>query len=102
MFKMPGVQVSILGIVENMAWFSPPELPDHKYYIFGRGGADILAQKFDIPVIGRIPISLEITEANNQGKPEALNVSSPFIELAGKIVQRIAVVNNQYSETAQA
>lgn len=102
MFKMPGVQVPILGIVENMAWFSPPELPDNKYYIFGQGGADLLGHKFNIPVIGRIPISLDITDANNQGKPEALNVASPFIDLAGKIVQRIAVVNNEYSETAQA
>ncbi len=69
MFRHPQVNIPIAGIVENMAWFTPAELPDNKYYIFGKGGAQKLAQENDIPLLGNIPIVQSIMECADSGKP---------------------------------
>lgn len=72
MFKMPQINVPVLGLVENMAYFTPEELPDNKYYIFGKQGAKTLASKLDIPFLGEIPIVQSIREAGDAGRPAVL------------------------------
>jgi len=99
MFRMPGVEIPVLGVVENMSYFTPAELPDHQYYIFGRNGGKTLAEKYAVPFLGEIPLVQAVAEAGDQGKPIALDASSPmhqaFQELAGKIAQQISINNIQ-------
>lgn len=71
MFKHEQVNTPLLGIIENMAWFTPAELPDNRYYIFGRGGASVYAEQNDIPLLGEIPIIQSIMESADGGKPAA-------------------------------
>jgi ATP-binding protein involved in chromosome partitioning len=97
MFKMPTINVPVLGVIENMSYFTPDELPDQKYYIFGKDGGKILAESFDVPFLGEIPIVPSITEAGDLGTPIALNKGSKsslaFAEIAGRIAQQVAVHN---------
>ncbi|TDQ09527.1 Mrp/NBP35 family ATP-binding protein [Pedobacter metabolipauper] len=97
MFRMPGINIPVLGVIENMAYFTPEELPDNKYYIFGKDGGKLLAKSFEVPFLGEIPIVQSITEAGDKGTPIALNASSKlsvsFAELAGKVAQQIAINN---------
>jgi ATP-binding protein involved in chromosome partitioning len=97
MFKLPTVNVPILGIVENMAWFTPAELPNNKYYIFGKDGAQNLAAKLGIPVLGQIPLVQSICEAGDAGHPVVLQENTPqalaFMELAKTVAQQIAIAN---------
>lgn len=72
MFLLPSVNVPILGIVENMAWFTPAELPENKYYIFGKDGAKNLADKLNVPLLGQIPLVQSICEASDVGRPAVL------------------------------
>ena len=73
MFKNDQVAVPIIGLVENMAYFTPRELPDNKYYIFGKGGGEALAKELDLDLIAQIPISMDISETNDTGNPIALD-----------------------------
>ena len=88
MFRNDSVKKPIFGLVENMAWFTPEEHPDEKYYIFGKGGAQKMAEKYDIEVLGQIPIVQSIREGGDNGEPAALS-SRPdglaFVALAEKI-----------------
>ena len=88
MFRNDSIRKPIFGLVENMAWFTPEEHPDEKYYLFGKGGAMKMAQKYDIPLLGQIPIVQSIREGGDQGEPAALS-SRPdglaFIALAEKL-----------------
>ena len=97
MFRMPGIDIPILGVIENMAYFTPAELPDNKYYIFGRNGGKALASGFDVPFLGEIPIVQSITEAGDNGAPIALNPESPlaavFAEIAGRVAQQVSINN---------
>jgi len=97
MFRMPGINIPILGVIENMAYFTPAELPDNKYYIFGRNGGKALASGFDVPFLGEIPIVQGITEAGDNGAPIALNPESPlaavFAEIAGRVAQQVSINN---------
>jgi ATP-binding protein involved in chromosome partitioning len=97
MFRMPGINIPILGVIENMAYFTPAELPDNKYYIFGRNGGKALASGFDVPFLGEIPIVQSITEAGDNGAPIALNPESPlaavFAEIAGRVAQQVSINN---------
>lgn len=99
MFRMPGINIPVLGVIENMAYFTPGELPDNKYYIFGKDGGKLLAASFDVPFLGEIPIVQSITEAGDNGTPIALNkdslLSVSFAALAGKVAQQIAINNAQ-------
>ncbi|MBO5839357.1 MAG: Mrp/NBP35 family ATP-binding protein [Bacteroidales bacterium] len=92
MFKNDQVAVPIIGLVENMAYFTPKELPNNKYFIFGKGGGEELAKELDIELIAQIPISMDISETNDTGNPIALEFSSPeaesFMELAEKIAEK--------------
>lgn len=88
MFRNPNVNKPILGLVENMAWFTPEEHPDEKYYIFGRDGGSAMAAKYDIPVLGQIPLVQSIREGGDDGQPAALGSrpdSLAFIGLAEKV-----------------
>ncbi len=93
MFKGDGINVPVLGLIENMAWFTPEELPDNKYYIFGKGGCEKLAVKFNLPLLQQIPIVQNIREDSDQGTPSALNTDSSigmaFKELAEKLVVEV-------------
>ncbi|OFX58569.1 MAG: hypothetical protein A2066_04955, partial [Bacteroidetes bacterium GWB2_41_8] len=72
MFRSKDINKPILGIVENMSWFTPAELPNNKYYIFGKDGCKEMAKKFDIPLLGQIPLIQSIRECGDEGKPIAL------------------------------
>ncbi|MCC5915709.1 MAG: Mrp/NBP35 family ATP-binding protein [Cryomorphaceae bacterium] len=72
MFRVPNINVPVLGIVENMAYFTPEELPDNKYYIFGREGAKHLAEELEVPFLGEIPLVQSIREAGDVGRPAVL------------------------------
>lgn len=69
MFKNPSINVPVLGIVENMSWFTPAELPENKYYIFGKGGGERMAKHFNVPLLGQIPLVQSICESGDKGKP---------------------------------
>ncbi len=88
MFRNESVNKPIFGLVENMAWFTPAEHPDEKYYIFGQGGGLRMAEKYDIPLLGQIPIVQSIREGGDAGEPAALS-SRPdglaFLALAEKL-----------------
>ena len=92
MFRNKDVNKPILGLVENMAWFTPEEHPDEKYYIFGRDGGLRMAQKYDIPLLGQIPIVQSIRECGDDGEPAALS-SRPdglaFLALAEKVASAL-------------
>ncbi|MCB0429022.1 MAG: Mrp/NBP35 family ATP-binding protein [Flavobacteriales bacterium] len=105
MFRMPQINVPVLGLVENMAWFSPADFPDHIYHIFGKGGAETLAGEFDLPILGQIPLVQSIGEASEAGRPAALQEdtfqSQAFLELAGRVAQEVAIRNANMAPTEQ-
>ena len=73
MFINPKVNKHIFGIIENMSWFTPEEYPDHKYYLFGRGGAEALAEKYNLPLLAQIPLVASISSDGDSGTPAALH-----------------------------
>ena len=75
MFRSDKINVPVLGLVENMSWFTPQELPDNKYYIFGKDGCKKLAEEMDVPLLGQIPIVQSICEGSDNGNPVALEDS---------------------------
>lgn len=93
MYRNEKVNVPILGLVENMAWFTPAELPENKYYIFGKEGCKKLAEKMNVPLLGQIPIVQSICEGGDDGEPVALKSASiegqAFIQLAGKVMEAV-------------
>ena len=97
MFQMPAINVPVLGIVENMAYFTPAELPDNKYFIFGKEGAKILAEQMHLPLLGQIPLVQSICEAGDAGRPAVLQEKTPqaiaFMEMAKNVAQQIAIQN---------
>lgn len=103
MFRQPQINVPILGIIENMAYFTPAELPDNKYFIFGKGGGQKLADKFDVPVLGQIPLVQSIREAGDEGRPVAVQADSltaqAFQEAAENLAQQVAIRNASTERT---
>jgi ATP-binding protein involved in chromosome partitioning len=97
MFMMPAINVPLLGVVENMSYFTPAELPSNKYYIFGQGGGKRLAQQMEVPFLGEIPLIKSISESGDAGAPVVLNEEGPmaaaFIEMAQKVAQQVAICN---------
>jgi len=97
MFQLPSINVPVLGMVENMAYFTPEELPNNKYYIFGKEGAQNLAERLNIPVLGEIPIVQAIRESGDAGRPavmlEGSIQSTAFIKLAQNVAQQVAIAN---------
>lgn len=103
MFKMPAINVPVLGIVENMSYFTPAELPDNKYYIFGESGARNLADRLEVPFLGEIPLVQSIREAGDIGRPAVLQENTPtaeaFKEMAKNVVEQVAYRNENLSPT---
>ena len=103
MFTNEKVNVPILGLVENMAWFTPAELPQNRYYIFGKEGAKKLAAEMKVPLIGQIPIVQSICEGGDDGKPVALNedtvTGQAFIQLAEELVRQAEKRNAEQAPT---
>lgn len=99
MFQLPTINVPVLGIVENMSWFTPAELPENKYYIFGENGGKALAEKLNVPLLGQIPLVQSIREAGDSGRPAGLQENTPignaFLELAKNVAQQVAIQNAQ-------
>jgi len=91
MFEGAGVNVPVLGLIENMAWFTPAELPENKYYIFGKDGCKNLAEEKGLDLLGQIPIVQSIREGGDNGIPAAVNVDSvtgmAFADLASKLME---------------
>ena len=88
MFRNPQVQKPIIGLVENMSWFTPEAHPDEKYYIFGHGGGEKMAEVLKIPFLGQIPLVQGIRETADAGEPAALGTgpdAAAFLDLAGKV-----------------
>ncbi len=102
MFEQDKINVPILGLVENMAYFTPPDHPDEKYFLFGKEGGKDLAKEKDIPLLGEIPIREEIREKGDQGTPQALDEdlnSADFRALARNLAQQVAVRNAKHEAT---
>ena len=103
MFQQEAINVPVLGIVENMAYFTPEELPDNKYYIFGKAGARNLATDLDVPFLGEIPLVQSIREAGDIGRPAALQTATPvekaFEELTKNVVQEVVSRNKSLPPT---
>ena len=90
MFQQESINVPVLGIIENMAYFTPEELPDNKYYIFGKEGAKLLAEDLNIPFLGDIPLVQSVREAGDLGRPAAMQESTPIEEAFNTITQNVA------------
>jgi ATP-binding protein involved in chromosome partitioning len=103
MFQQENIQVPVLGIIENMAYFTPEELPDHKYYIFGKDGAKNLAEDLGVPFIGALPLVQSIREAGDVGRPAALQQSGPtaasFEVLTREAVRQVVARNESLPPT---
>lgn len=97
MFAQKEINVPILGLVENMSWFTPAELPDNKYYIFGKEGGKKLAEEANIVLLGQIPLIQSIRESGDEGSPVALEDNTPidraFLKLAQSVAQQVAIRN---------
>lgn len=103
MFINEKVAVPILGLVENMAWFTPAELPENRYYIFGKEGGKRMAEAYNIPLIGQIPLVQSICESGDAGMPIAMRADSPdgqaFIQVAAALVEKAEKRNAELPET---
>lgn len=102
MFKQPQINVPVLGVIENMAYFTPEELPDNKYYLFGQGGGKQLSEKYDIPFLGEIPLVQSIRESGDSGYPAVMKdgiTEEAFNELAQNVARRVAIRNASKEKT---
>ena len=103
MFQLPQVNVPILGVVENMSWFTPKELPDNKYFIFGEGGGKKLALQANTLLLGQVPLVQGIREAGDSGKPMVLqddeNTKQIFVKIAENVIRQVAIRNEQLAPT---
>jgi len=103
MFQQESINVPVLGIVENMAYFTPEELPDNKYYIFGEAGAKRLSQDIDVPFLGEIPLVQSIRESGDVGRPATLQedtiTSKAFKALTKNVVQEVVNRNDNLPPT---
>ena len=100
MFQNPNINIPVLGFVENMAWFTPAELPNNKYYIFGKEGCSKLSKEMNIPLLGQIPLVQSIAESGDSGKPVAVWSDKPtpeceaFDQLAENTIREICKLGN--------
>lgn len=104
MYRNEKVNVPILGMVENMAWFTPAELPENRYYLFGREGVKKLAEEMQVPLLAQIPIVQQICESGDEGEPIAVKSGSPVSEayraLAQSVVRETEHRNSQLPPTS--
>ena len=103
MYQNEKVNVPVLGLVENMAWFTPAQHPDEKYFLFGKEGVKELAEKLQLPLLGQIPIVQDICESGDNGTPAALDPSTitgqAFLQLAAKVVTQTDKRNLEQAPT---
>jgi ATP-binding protein involved in chromosome partitioning len=103
MLKQPQINVPVLGVVENMAYFTPAELPDSKYYIFGKGGAQKMAEQFDLPFLGEIPIVQSIREGGDRGIPAMMDdepvSKAALMAMAGNVARTVSMRNANMEPT---
>ena len=102
MFKQPQINVPVLGVIENMAYFTPEELPNNKYFIFGKDGGKTLADKFDVPLLGQIPLVQSIRESGDSGLPAVLKegvTATAFRDLAENLARQVAIRNATFATT---
>lgn len=88
LFRNPGINKPIYGLVENMAWFTPEELPENRYYIFGKDGCRKMAEKYNVPLLGQIPIVQSIRECGDEGEPSAVR-PGPVFDAFRKIAEQL-------------
>ena len=103
MFQQDSINVPVLGIIENMAYFTPAELPDNKYYIFGKEGAKHLAEDLQVPLLGELPLVQSIREAGDVGRPAAMQTGTPlekaFETITQNVVQQVVDRNENLPAT---
>jgi ATP-binding protein involved in chromosome partitioning len=102
MFKQPAINVPVLGVIENMAYFTPEELPDNKYYIFGKDGGRTLAEKYNVPFLGQIPLVQSIRESGDSGLPAVMKggiTAKAFTDLAESLARQVAIRNATFDLT---
>ncbi|GAA4455706.1 Mrp/NBP35 family ATP-binding protein [Nibrella saemangeumensis] len=103
MFRQPQINVPVLGVIENMSYFTPAELPDSKYYIFGKGGGQQLADKFSVPLLGQIPLVQSIREAGDEGRPAVIAdepvAAGAFRSAAEALAQFVSIRNAELDQT---
>ncbi|MVN20268.1 Mrp/NBP35 family ATP-binding protein [Mucilaginibacter arboris] len=103
MFMMNAINVPLLGIIENMAYFTPAELPQNKYYIFGKGGGQKLSAELNIPFLGEIPLVKSISDSGDAGVPVILQEGNPmaaaFFDMAERVAQQVAIRNAKSTDT---
>ena len=103
MYQNEKVNVPILGLVENMSWFTPAQHPDERYYLFGKEGVKQLAEEMNVPLLGQIPVVQDICEQGDHGTPVALDPSTPqgnaFMQLAAKVVTQTDRRNQEMPAT---
>lgn len=97
LFQLPQTNVPILGLIENMAWFTPEELPNNKYYIFGKDGVKNLAEELNLPLLAQLPLVQSVREASDAGRPAVMQDNTAqaiaFLELAQNVAQQVAIKN---------
>ena len=98
MFQQENIQVPVLGVIENMAYFTPEELPENKYYIFGKEGAKNLSEDLNISFLGEIPLVQSIREAGDSGRPAALQEETPLAKAFEKITKEVIKELNSRNE----
>ena len=105
MYRNEKVNVPILGLIENMAWFTPAELPENKYYIFGKEGCKKLAEEMNVPLLAQIPLVQSICESGDKGIPSVLDPSTPdgmaYMSLAAKLVTQVDKRNQELPKTSR-
>jgi ATP-binding protein involved in chromosome partitioning len=103
MFQQENIDVPVLGIIENMSYFTPAELPNNKYYIFGKEGAKNLAEDLNVPLLGEVPLVQSIREAGDLGRPAALQTDTVlekvFEEITKSVVEETVRRNNDLPPT---
>lgn len=103
MFQQENIDVPVLGVIENMAYFTPEELPNNKYYIFGKEGAKYLAEDLEVPFLGEVPLVQGIREAGDVGRPAALQTASPvekaFDQITKEVVKQVVGRNETLPPT---
>jgi ATP-binding protein involved in chromosome partitioning len=102
MFRGEQINVPVLGLVENMSWFTPAELPENKYYIFGKGGCNKLSEKYDVPLLGQIPLVQSIREGGDEGLPSVMKhdqISEAFKKLSRSMIEQIEIRNEHLPPT---
>ncbi len=106
MFNQSQIKVPILGVVENMAYFTPAELPENKYYIFGRSGSLEMAEQFELPFLGEIPLIQSVREGGDNGIPAILDdqvqAREAFMGLAREVARRVSILHAQPSASVES